>query len=59
MTGIDLPMILDAIVILLLAGTIFYAIRLSSHIQDFRDSLKWHPNFGPSLEQLAYLGAVP
>ena len=28
-------------------------------IQDYRDSLKWHPEFAPSLEQLAYLGAAP
>ena len=28
-------------------------------IQDFRASLKWHPGFEPSLEQLAYLGAAP
>lgn len=28
-------------------------------LQDFRDSLKWHPGFGPSLEQLAYLGVAP
>jgi hypothetical protein len=28
-------------------------------IQDFRDSLKWHPGFTPSLEQLANLGVSP
>jgi tetratricopeptide (TPR) repeat protein len=28
-------------------------------IQDFRDSLQWHPNFAPSLEGLARLGATP
>jgi tetratricopeptide (TPR) repeat protein len=28
-------------------------------LQDFRDSLKWHPNFGPSMEQLSYLGVAP
>lgn len=38
--GAGFPVILDAAVILLLAGTIFYAIRLSMHIQAFRDSRK-------------------
>jgi len=28
-------------------------------VQDFRQSLKWHPGFGPSLEQLASLGVAP
>lgn len=28
-------------------------------IQDFRDSLKWHPDFAPSLNQLANLGVSP
>lgn len=28
-------------------------------IQDFRDSLKWHPGFAPSLEQLQQMGVSP
>ena len=28
-------------------------------IKDFEDSLKWHPDFGPSLEQLQLLGVQP
>ena len=28
-------------------------------IADFRDSLRWHPGFAPSLEALANLGATP
>lgn len=35
-----LSLILDGIIILLLAGTIFYAVRLSGHIKVFRNSRK-------------------
>lgn len=38
MTGAVLPLIMDALVILLLAGTIFYAVRLSFYIKAFQDS---------------------
>lgn len=33
-----LPMILDALIIMLLAGTIYYAARLTQHIKAFRES---------------------
>ncbi len=36
--NVILPLILDGLVLLLLAGTIFYAARLSLHIKAFRDS---------------------
>lgn len=35
-----MAIILDCLIILLLAGTIFYAVRLSTHIKAFRDSRK-------------------
>jgi len=38
MMSVALPMIMDALIILLLAGTIFYAARLSFHIKAFRES---------------------
>jgi len=28
-------------------------------VKDFRDSLKWHPGFAPSLEQLRNMGVEP
>lgn len=31
----------------------------NSAIQDFRSSLKWHPGFAPSLEQLKQMGVSP
>jgi hypothetical protein len=31
----------------------------SGAISDFRDSLKWHPGFAPSLEQLQQMGVAP
>jgi hypothetical protein len=31
----------------------------SGAISDFRDSLKWHPGFAPSLEQLQQMGVSP
>ncbi len=40
MTSLPVSIILDGLVILLLAGTIFYAARLSLHIKVFRDSRK-------------------
>ncbi|MCB9996499.1 MAG: hypothetical protein H6869_08705 [Rhodospirillales bacterium] len=40
MTGSLLSLILDGVIILLLAGTIYYAWRLSTHIRVFRDSRK-------------------
>jgi hypothetical protein len=40
MTGETISLITDGLIILLLAGTIFYALRLSAHIKAFRDSRK-------------------
>ena len=31
----------------------------SGAVSDFRDSLRWHPGFGPSLEQLQQMGVSP
>lgn len=40
MTGPALSLILDGIIILLLAGTIFYCVRLSTYLKAFRNSRK-------------------